>query len=303
MPNTFTPTRTSIVIVSLNGRHRIDLPLLALQQGDPQPWEIILVDNGSTDGLSDYVRKTYPKVKVIRSPRNLGFAGGNNLGLAKARGDLLVLLNDDTEPYKEWLSPIINSFRVKDDLGIVGCQLLYPGGGKIQHLGGVIHPNGLTDHCAWGKDEIETNDNNKLIKSHYATGAAMAIRRQVLEEVGLLDEGFWPIYFEEVDFSERTRRAGWKICIALNSKVIHHESQTTVRFSRRFLRLYHRNRIRFLMKNRSLSQWPRTLYHEVKWMVRHRPWTSLWPCALAYAWAPIHALDLWKKRQWENKHQ
>ncbi|HMX61503.1 MAG TPA: glycosyltransferase family 2 protein [Candidatus Sumerlaeota bacterium] len=292
--------RFSIVIVSLNGRSRIAMPLDALAACMPRAAEVIVVDNGSHDGLSEFVAERYPWVKLVRAPRNLGFAGGNNLGIVNATGEVIVLLNDDTEPRANWLAPIQEALTQDRTLGIVGCSLLYPGAEKIQHRGGVIHANGLTDHKEWNAEWKEDEDVPARIDAPYVTGAAMAIRRAVIDRVGMLDAGYWPIYFEEVDFCERAVRDHWGCAVVPRSIVIHHESQTTVRFSAKFLKTYHRNRVRFLLKNRRLRGWIAALRAEVRWFVQHRPWDQLWPCALAYAWAPVHVADVLRER-WKGR--
>jgi GT2 family glycosyltransferase len=285
--------KISVIIVSLNGRRRIDLPLKALAKCNPAPAEVIVVDNGSHDGLSRYTRRNHPEVRLIRTPRNLGFAGGNNLGIVNARGDILVLLNDDTEPETDWLAPLEKAFAKDPGLGVAGCQLLYPGGERIQHLGGFVAENGLTDHGGWGEEAARGN--RGLLPCEYVTGAALAARREVFAQAGLLDPGFWPIYFEEVDFCARARKKGWEVAVVPESQVIHHESQTTGRMSQRFLRLYHRNRLRYLLKNRRSGDWPSTLRAEARWLVHHHPWDQLWACALAYAWAPFQAWEIMRR--------
>jgi GT2 family glycosyltransferase len=290
-----TRLRFSIVIVSLNGRSRIAMPLDALRRCDPAPAQVIVVDNGSGDGLSRFVRAEYPEVLLVRAPQNLGFAGGNNLGILNADGDVVVLLNDDTEPEADWLAPLDRAMAEDPRLGVAGCRLLYPETRRVQHLGGVVHANGLTDHLAWGAEEGDTAALPER-DADYVTGAAMAMRRAAIAQVGMLDECFWPIYFEEIDWCERARRAGWKCRVIPSSTVIHHESQTTGRFSARYLRMYHRNRIRFLLKNRPLRGWPRIARAEARWMAQHAPWDSLWPCALAYGWGAVNAVEIALRR-------
>jgi GT2 family glycosyltransferase len=251
---------------------------------------MIVVDNGSSDGLSAHVRADFPEVRLLSMPKNLGFAGGNNAGIINATGDVVILLNDDTEPETDWLAPIDEAFASDPKLGVVGCQLLYPGGTKVQHLGGIIHANGLTDHTGWGD---APHGASLLPTDHYVTGAAMAIRREVISEIGLLDTGFWPIYFEEIDFCQRARRRGWKLATATGSRVIHHESQSQDgRMSARFLRTYHRNRIRFLLKNTRGGGWLQSLRAEARWIIDGARWDQFLPCAFAYAWAPFHVIDL-----------
>jgi len=267
------------------------MPLDALRRCDPAPFETIVVDNGSSDGLSAFVRENYPEVKLVRAPRNLGFAGGNNLGIVNAEGDVVLLLNDDTDPEPSWLAPLAEAFDADARLGVVGCQLLYPQSGKVQHLGGRVHANGLTDHDGWGEDP--TDGNAVVEAADYVTGAAMAIRRDVIRSIGMLDPGFWPIYFEETDFCARARRRGWKLAVVTGSRVVHHESQSQDgRMSAKFLRTYHRNRMRFLIKNRSLGEWPRVLRAEARWIMTGARWDQFLPCVMAYAWAPFHLIDV-----------
>lgn len=287
--------RVSVVIVSLNGRARISMPLDALRRGTPPPDQVIVVDNGSTDGLAAFVQREYPEVTLVSSPRTLGFAGGNNLGILNADGDLVILLNDDTEPEPDWIAPLTEYLEARPEVGVVGCRLLYPGSRKVQHLGAVVHPNGLTDHVAWGEEESASADREPF-EVPYVTGAAFGIRRAALASVGLLDDGYWPIYFEELDWCERARSAGWGIYVVPRSTVVHHESQTTLKYSPRFLQMYHKNRVRFLLKNRSLGAWPGILRAEARWMVGHTPWDSLWPCALAYSWGAVQAVEIATRR-------
>src|SRR5690606_30479801 len=115
----------SVVIVSLNGRERLAMPLEALRRCSPAADEVIVVDNGSTDGTSAFVREHHPEAMLVRAPRNLGFAGGNNLGIVNASGDIVILLNDDTEPEPDWLAPLHAAFDADPRLGIAGVRLLY----------------------------------------------------------------------------------------------------------------------------------------------------------------------------------
>jgi GT2 family glycosyltransferase len=197
MPAAAAP-RVSVLIVSLNGRERLAMPLGALRACDPAPWEVIVVDNGSTDGTSDFVRAEFPEARLVRSPRNLGFAGGNNLAMMNARGEILILLNDDTVPDAGFLAPLLEAFAADARLGAAGVRLVYPDGRTLQHLGGFVEANGLTKHVAYGEAD-DAASAPRVIDVEYATGACLALRREAVRATGLLDEGFWPIYFEEVD--------------------------------------------------------------------------------------------------------
>lgn len=283
--------RFSIVIVSLNGRQRLAMPLDALRRCDPAPHEVIVVDNGSNDGTSRFVRETYPEAMLVRAPRNLGFAGGNNLGIMNASGDVVILLNDDTEPDADWLAPLAAGFDSDPHLGIAGTRLLYPGRERIQHLGCRIEANGLTKHVDYGVS-VKDQTLHEPADMDYVTGAALAIRRETIASIGLLDDGFWPIYFEEVDWCVRARRRGWAVRVFPASTVIHHESQTTEKLSRRFLTMYTRNRWRFVLKNHRGAALLRAVRAEARWIAGNVPWDLLWPLAQGYAWAAIQWPEL-----------
>ncbi len=280
--------KTSVIIVCLNGRDRIAMPLDALKKSDPAPDEVIVVDNGSSDGTAEYVRDSHPDVQLVCAPRNLGFAGGNNIGIERSKGDVVVLLNDDTEPRVDWLAELLEEFRNSPKTGVAGCLLLYPDKKTIQHCGGIIERNGLTQHIAWGKKIRPNQDPGPARDVPYATGAALAIRRAVIHEIGPLDPGYWPIYFEEVDFCVRARRAGWKVRVVPRSIVIHHESQTTVAWSSGFLAKYHRNRWRFLL--RTYGGFRRAAHAEWTWWKQYRAWPHLVPCLKAYGWVAVSML-------------
>ncbi len=290
----------SIIIVSLNGEKRIGRCLEALavslsppgegkaEQKPPlesgrRDVEIIVVDNGSTDATSAVVRKRFPWVRLVRAPRNLGFAGGNNLGAAYAQGNWILLLNDDTQPHRGWIEALLEAGESFPRAGILGCLLLYPDGRTIQHAGARLHPNGLTDHIAWGKSEIEAGLPTRPYRCDYVTGAAMAVRREVWETAGPLDPGYFPIYFEECDLCCRARRAGWEVWMVPPARVIHEESRTQGAWSPRFLVRYHRNRLRFVLRNGRGKEVGKALRSEAGWLARHRPYDQLLPLAWAYA--------------------
>lgn len=226
--------------------------VLALKGED---FEVIVVDNASEDGSADLVADKFPMARLIRNRRNLGFAGGCNAGLKMARGNLLVLLNQDTRVCSDWLQALK---RAAEDpkVGVAGCKILYPDGETIQHAGGWIEwPVGLAYHYGQGEQDTGAWDTPRTVE--YVTGAAMAFRRDVLERVGPLDEGFWPGYFEDIDFCFRTREAGHEVWYIPEATLIHEE--TTSSPSQLFTsQIYQRGRLRFLLKHmppeRLLSQ-------------------------------------------------
>ncbi len=238
--------KASVIIPVWNGREYLPSCLDALlTQGYPD-LEIVVVDNASADGSADLVAERYPQVRLIRNRANLGFAGGCNVGLRAAQGDVLVLLNQDTRVLPGWLQAVVDALR-RPEVGIVGCKILYPDGETIQHAGGWIEwPLGASFH--YGKGEQDDGRWDEPRQVDYVTGAAMGFRRDLLERVGPLDEGFWPGYFEDADFCFRAREAGYEIWYVPDAVLIHAETTSTedpVAVSC----AYERGRLRFVLKH------------------------------------------------------
>ncbi len=272
--------RISVIIASLNGEKVLPLCLSALAKTDYATFETIVVDNGSKDRTSEIVRERFPDVRLLRAPRNLGFAGGNNLGLKVATGNLLILLNDDTEVMPDWLRALETALHRHPRAGILGCKLLYTDGKTIQHAGGIIEPNGLTHHV--GAGEIDSGKYDTERQYPYVTGAAFGITREVYNRLGGLDEGYFPIYFEEIDYCHNARRLGYECLYVPSAVVYHYESRTTKSWSSGFLYKYHKNRLRFLLKNYSASELLLALRSELKWLLKARPINQLLPLIRAY---------------------
>lgn len=265
----------SVVIVSLNGASVLPQCLRSLQALDwpDAQLEIIVVNNGSSDATPQILEEWRPRgVKPIHLPRNLGFAGGNNVGMRRARGEWVILLNDDTEVEPEWVCDLMNVARAHPEAGILGSLLFYPDRRTIQHAGGVVHANALTAHIGQGQENAHGQLGN-VRECDYVTGAAFAIRRAVIDRIGYLDASYWPIYFEEIDYCWRARAAGFSILMT-PARAIHHESRTTVAYSQGFLRKYHRNRLRFALLNFPARRLASFVRSELRWLFqtwRHLP--------------------------------
>jgi GT2 family glycosyltransferase len=183
-------TKVSVIIPVWNGREYLPGCLDALLAQEYPDFEVIAVDNASVDGSAELIAEQYPQVRLIRSSRNLGFAGGCNAGLKVARGDVLVLLNQDTVVLPGWLLALVEALQ-QPEVGIVGCKILYPDGKTIQHAGGWIEwPLGLAHH--YGHGELDQGQWDQLREVEYVTGAAMAFWGHVVKQIGGMDEGFWP---------------------------------------------------------------------------------------------------------------
>lgn len=242
--------RTVSVIIPLwNGEKWIRPCLTALTregEGAPFALEVIVVDNGSSDGSPAIVEREFTSLRLIRNGQNRGFAGGCNVGLAEATGDVLVLLNQDTVVQTGWLTGLVAALD-EPGVGVAGSLALLADGVTIQHAGGVVDwPLGIARHLGYG--EALANRWHSASDVPFVTGASLAMRREVLEAIGPLDEDFFPGYYEDVGFCWRARDAGYTIRYAPASVLTHAESGSfTDPIYTAWARL--RGRLRFCLKH------------------------------------------------------
>ena len=246
----------TIVIPVRNGRRflaRCIAALLAQKTHRPDlAVQVVVVDNASLDGSADWLAAHYPQVTLIRNRVNRGFGGGCNHGLKAAPPDIALLLNQDTEVKPGWLQAIVTAFG-DPAVGIVGCKILYPDGKTIQHAGGFIQrPQQFGLHYHHHELDQGQADHSQTVE--WVTGAALAVHRRVIERVGLLDEGFWPGYFEDMDYCLRARAAGFQIYYCAEAVLCHQESSSRLDFES-LQRFYHRGRLRFALKHLPPQQW------------------------------------------------
>ncbi len=238
----------SVIVLSWNGAEFLPDCLNHLFRQDYPDFEVIVVDNGSTDGSPDLVSSQFPAARLIRNERNLGVAAGSNIGLAAASGDVLVLLNQDTRVRPDWLTHLVRGVTSDPGIGIGGCKALFADGQTIQHAGGIIRrPLAIADH--WGHRQPDDGRWDQQAEVDFVTGAAIAFRRNVLEAIGLLDEGFYPAYYEDADLCTRARQAGYRITYFPRATLIHLESTSLGRHSPAYLQHMHRSRLRYLLKH------------------------------------------------------
>lgn len=211
--------------------------------------EVIVVDNASKQDEANIISKRYPHVKVIRSENNLGFAGGNNLGIKEAKGKYILLINNDTF-FKEFnVEPLIKRLKSSDEIGVVCPKLRFSWGtNPIQFTGYTsLSPITVRNH-AIGFGEEDHGQYDTPHKIPYAHGAAMLIKRDVIDRVGLMPECYF-LYYEELDWSMMFTRAGYEIWYDPTCTVYHKESQTTGQNSP--LRTYYITRNRLLLVKRN----------------------------------------------------
>ena len=211
--------------------------------------EVIVVDNASKEDEASTISEKYPHVKVIRSPRNLGFAGGNNLGIKEAKGKYILLINNDTY-FKEYnIAPLIERLEASEKIGIVCPKLRFAWGHNPIQFAGYTPLSPITvRNQAIGFGEEDHGQYDLPHPTPYAHGAAMLIKHEALEKAGLMPECFF-LYYEEIDWSMMFARVGYEIWYDPACTVYHKESQTTGQNSP--LRTYYITRNRLLLVKRN----------------------------------------------------
>ncbi len=274
----------SVVLVLYNSYEYVGQCLRSLGEVTYRPVELVIVDNGSEDDSVLCARRIangfdFPCV-LSTLGKNRGFARASNLGAVLSKGQILFFLNPDTEIYPDAIDALVGAFA-DERVGVAGCRIYYPDGKTLQHAGGYIRDNGLTMH--FGFNEADCRQYAKLKDVPYVTGAAIAVRKDVFTQAGMFDPGYYPAYFEETDFCLKVRRLKYRVVYVPEARVVHHESTTTGRFTERYYYLYHKNRIRFIIKNFSLDFiLNRALPLEQKWIGMIEPEEQAVPLNKAY---------------------
>lgn len=206
-------------------------------------FEVICVDNASSDGSAALVLEHYPQVRLVSESVNLGFAGGVNAGIDVACGDVFVLLNQDCIVLPGWSVALTQAFEQHPEFGIAGCVLLNADG-SVNHAGALIHrPDAYGVHLTELRGESPWS-------VEYVTGTMFAIRRSTWEKVGRFDEGFYPAYYEESDYCYRARRQGFDVGLVPGARGTHLFSSREWRDDPvRYTANQHRARYRFVIKH------------------------------------------------------
>ena len=222
----------SIIIVNWNTKDLLRDCLNSIY-ADPQAgeWEVLVVDNASGDGSVQTIECTFPQVHLIASCENLGFSGGNNLALQRARGRYFLLLNSDTQVEVGALSALVDFMEMHPEAGAVGPKLLNADGSLQLSCG--MAPSLWTQiidklllHKLFPFFKLGRWDHGEIRSVGWVTGACLMIRREVVEQIGLLDTMFY-MYYEDVDWCLRVGKGGWSILYYPFSRVLHLEGQSS----------------------------------------------------------------------------
>ena len=244
----------SIITINYNG-FKDTSELIETLPLEDDTIEVIVVDNASKEDEATIIEQRYPQVQVIRSNKNLGFAGGNNLGIKAAHGKYLFFINNDTvfqtSPISHHTSfqPLIDRLESSEKVGMVCPKIRFSwGDNPIQYAGYTPLSRITMRNQAIGCGESDQGQYDTAHPTPYAHGAAMMVKREVIEKAGLMPECYF-LYYEELDWSMMIRRAGYDIWYEPAVTIYHKESQTTGQNST--LKSYYmtRNRLLFVRRN------------------------------------------------------
>ena len=214
-----------MIVVNWNGKEFLDVCFTALRRQTFRDFETILVDNGSTDGSVEYVRKNFPEVRLVELERNKGFAGGNNAGYEAASGEWIVLLNNDTEADARWLEEIHKTAKENAGVGSIASKMLcFDERHRIDNCGFSLSRGGMTIDLGRGESDGPVWSGARKVFG--ASGGAGAYRRKMLQEIGFLDEELFVIY-EDVDLAFRARLYGYE-CVLAPGAIVYHRYRRTL---------------------------------------------------------------------------
>jgi GT2 family glycosyltransferase len=214
----------SVIIPNWNGARFLPTCLDALRRQTYPRFEVLVVDNASTDGSVALMERDYPEVRLVKLPTNRGLTGGVNAGIQAARGEILALLNNDTEADPHWLSELVRALEADPQAGLAASKMLLFERRDVIHSAGDFYGlDGLPgNRGVWQKDEGQFDGPRRVFG---ACGGAAAYRREMLEEIGLFDEEFF-MYCEDVDLAWRAQIAGYPCAFAPRAIVYHRLSAT-----------------------------------------------------------------------------
>lgn len=219
-------------------------------------YEIIVVDNGSLNNEGQLLQEKYPEINVIQSKANLGFSGGNNLGIKKAKGDYLFFINNDTVFTEDKLQDLIDQMNTFPKVGGASPKIKYSEPPCLIQFAGFTRLSSITiRNKALGSGEVDRAQYDRTTFTSYLHGAAMIIKREVIEKIGLMPEIYF-LYYEEIDWCTQMTDAGYQLLYLPNLTIYHKESRSTGAKSK--LKIF------YMTRNRLLYSW------------RHRKGTTKW---------------------------
>jgi GT2 family glycosyltransferase len=242
----------SIIILNYNGDGVLINCLSSVFASNYSNFEVIVVDNASCDGSEKLSKERFPQIELIKNERNLGYCAGNNVGIMRAKGEYIVLLNNDTVVDPDWLKELVKAAKRHPDAAFLQPKILFEENRRvINSAGNMIHIAGF-GFCR-GIGEVDRGQYDREEEIGYASGACTFARRKAIEEIGLLDSTYFA-YNEDADWGWRARLLGWKTIYIPSAKIYHRLGYSWGRgLSKTKMFYIERNRIFTLLKNYSLK--------------------------------------------------
>jgi GT2 family glycosyltransferase len=245
-----------VSIITVNYDHpEVTCLLLASLRNITYPHvEIIVIDNASPNDDPAMIKESFPEIVFIQSQENLGFAGGNNIGIRQARGKYVLLLNNDTEVDPGFLEPLVEKCELNPRIGAVSPKIKFFDEPDVLQFTGQAPINPYTIRSyGYGFGQKDTGQFDRDSLTNFVHGAAMMIPMEVIRHVGLMADCYF-LYYEELDWGARIRRSGYELWYVHNSTIWHKESVSTGRLSP--FKTFYMNRARILYLRRNVSGFP-----------------------------------------------
>jgi len=242
----------SAIVLNYNGLGFAPESVRSLLDQDLEGIEVLVVDNGSSDGSADELARLFgDRIELVRSQRNLGFGGGNNLGIRRTRGRHVVLLNNDAVAAPSFVRELVAAAEGAPRIGMVAARVLdYARRDVIDTVGHLLYPDGL--NRGRGRLEQDRGQYDACRTALFPSGAAALYTRVMLDEIGLFDERFF-LYGDDAELGLRGRLAGWSCALAPKAVAYHHYSRSTGAYSRLKAFYVERNRVLVLLRLFPLS--------------------------------------------------
>ncbi len=216
--------KVSIIILNWNGKPYLERCLSSVMAQPYPDFEVVLVDNGSTDGSAEFVAQRFPDVRLFRNAANLGFAAGNNIAIRATQSPYVATLNNDAWAEPAWLAELVKAMESDSQVGMCASKMLYAHQPEIIDSAGLsLDAAGIAWNRRWG--ERDAPDETELAEVFGACAGAALYRRAMLNQVGLFDEDFFA-YLEDADLAWRAQLAGWK-CLYVPTAVVYHIHSAT----------------------------------------------------------------------------
>jgi len=299
--------KITVIIPHWNGWDILEPCLRSLESSVYQDFQIIVVDNASSDDSVALMKEHFPKVRVIENSENLGFAGGCNVGLRAAKSEYFLVLNNDTTHEPDWIGHLIEQIETDPQIAAVQPKIMSAQNPKAYDYAGGV--GGLMDVLAFpfalGRIFTTMEEDDGYYDTprdiFWASGTALLLRGSALQDVGLFDEDFFA-HMEEIDLCWRLHNAGWRVVNAPASKIYHHSGWTLPpdRFQKKYLN--HRNNLMMIIKNYPSSYLAAILPARIAlegvafvFSALIRDWKRMGAIVLALAWNVFHPFLLLKK--------